>query len=158
MMSPKQMPDASESVEDHHMEIEISEAPKTPKYQSKVATQQKEPIGILSAEATPFTLKGKQKQVSYADMVKQDPKDDISRPSLPSPSGKKRKTAPVLKANNSQSKTTKKQPAAPSPKTISTVMTGYEPMNKDLVRKITVYDIPSTCKNLDLKYFLYKKK
>ncbi|PKY60112.1 hypothetical protein RhiirA4_483435 [Rhizophagus irregularis] len=57
MMSPKQMPDASNSVENYHMEIEISKAPKTPKHQSKVATQQKEPIGILSAKATPFTPK-----------------------------------------------------------------------------------------------------
>ncbi|CAB4415329.1 unnamed protein product [Rhizophagus irregularis] len=84
-------------------------------------------------------------------MVKQDPKDDVSRPTSPSPLEKKRKTAPVSKAKNSQSpsKTTKKQTAAPLPKTISTVMTGYEPMNKDLVRKITVYDIPSTWSQLD---------
>ncbi|CAB4409522.1 unnamed protein product [Rhizophagus irregularis] len=110
MTSSKQILDASESVEDQLMEIEILEAPITPKHQSKAAAQQEEQISILSAKATPFMLKGKQKQVSYADMVKQDQKDDISRPSSPSPSGKKRKTAPVLKANNSQSpfKTNKK--------------------------------------------------
>ncbi|CAB4416986.1 unnamed protein product [Rhizophagus irregularis] len=58
MTSPKQMPNTSETVEDHQMEIEISEMPQTPKHQSKVAAQQKEPIGILSAKATPFTPKG----------------------------------------------------------------------------------------------------
>jgi hypothetical protein len=93
------------------MEIEILETPKTHKYQSKAAAQQEEPISILSAKATPFTPKGKQKQVSYADMIKQDPKDDINRPSSPSPSmEKKKKTTSVSKANNSYSlsKTTKK--------------------------------------------------
>ncbi|PKY44729.1 hypothetical protein RhiirA4_459112 [Rhizophagus irregularis] len=110
MTSPKQMPEASESVEDHQMDIEILEAPKMPKHQSKAAAQQKEPMKLLSAKASPFTPKGKQKQVSYADMVKQDPKDDVSRPTSPSPADKKRKTAPVSKAKNSQSpsKTTKK--------------------------------------------------
>jgi uncharacterized protein (DUF342 family) len=141
----------SESVEDQPMDIEILETPKTPKHQLKAAAQQREPMKSLSAKATSFTPKGKQKQVSYADMVKQDQKDDVSRPASPSPLEKKRKTVPVSKANNSQSssKTTKKQPAAPSSKTISTVMTGYEPMNKDLIREITVYDIPSTWSQLD---------
>ncbi|CAB4417348.1 unnamed protein product [Rhizophagus irregularis] len=41
------------------------------------------------------------------------------------------------------------QRAAPSPKTINTVMTGYEPMNKDLIREIMVYDIPFTWSQLD---------
>jgi hypothetical protein len=110
MTLPKQISDTSESVEDQQMEIEILEAPKTPKHQSKAAAQQKEPMKSLSAKASPFTPKGKQKQVSYADMVKQDPKDDVSRPTSPSPSDKKRKTVPVSKANNSQSlfKTNKK--------------------------------------------------
>ncbi|GBC42618.2 hypothetical protein GLOIN_2v1785013 [Rhizophagus irregularis DAOM 181602=DAOM 197198] len=120
--SSKQIPDASKSVEDQPMDIEILEAPKMSKHQSKVAVQP------------------------------EDPKDDVSRPSLPSPSGgKKRKTAPVSKANNSQSpnKTTKKQPVATSPKTISTVMTGYEPANKDLIQEITVYDISSIWSQLD---------
>ncbi|CAB4475548.1 unnamed protein product [Rhizophagus irregularis] len=56
-------------------------------------------------------------------MVKQNPKDDVSRPnSLSSFVEKKRKTAPVLKASNSKSpfKTTKKQFAASSLKTICT--------------------------------------
>ncbi|PKB99564.1 hypothetical protein RhiirA5_429501 [Rhizophagus irregularis] len=72
---------------DQLMEIEISEAPKIPKHQSKAAAQQEEPMSDLSAKTTPFTPK----------------------------------------ANNSQShfKTTKKQPAATSPKTICTIMTGY---------------------------------
>ncbi|PKY58126.1 hypothetical protein RhiirA4_479774 [Rhizophagus irregularis] len=142
---------ASESVEDQPMDIEILETPKTPKHQSKVAAQQKGPMKSLSAKAIPFTPKGKQQQVSYADMVKQDPKDDVSRPTSPSPLEKKRKTVPVSQANNSRSpsKTTKKQPAAPSPKTISTVMTGYEPANKDLIQEITVYDIPSTWSQID---------
>ncbi|GBC23508.2 hypothetical protein GLOIN_2v1473242 [Rhizophagus irregularis DAOM 181602=DAOM 197198] len=144
--------EALSTFEDQPMDIEILEALKTPKHQSKVAAQQEEPITHLSASTTPFTPKGKQKRVSYADMVKQDPKDDVSRPSSPTPSGgKKRKTAPVLKANASQSpsKTTKKQPAATSPKTISTVMTGYVIANKDFTRKITVYDILSTWSQLD---------
>ncbi|CAB4411532.1 unnamed protein product [Rhizophagus irregularis] len=51
--------DASESVEDQPMEIEILETPITPKHQSKAAAQQKEPIKFLSAKATPFTPKGK---------------------------------------------------------------------------------------------------
>ncbi|PKC55476.1 hypothetical protein RhiirA1_475547 [Rhizophagus irregularis] len=119
------MPDTSESIEDQLIEIEILEAPNTPKHQSIAAAQQKELISILSAKATPFTPKGKQKQVSYADMVKQDLKDDK----------KKRKTAPISKANNSQSlsKTNKKQPATLSPKTICTVMTGYMLTNKNLI-------------------------
>ncbi|CAB4429770.1 unnamed protein product [Rhizophagus irregularis] len=77
--------------------------------------------------------KGKQKQVSPSTK-------------------KKRKTVPVSKANNSRSpsKTTKKQPAALSPKTISTVMTGYMPTNKDLVWEIMVYDIPSTWSQLNI--------
>uniref|UniRef100_U9T8W1 Uncharacterized protein n=1 Tax=Rhizophagus irregularis (strain DAOM 181602 / DAOM 197198 / MUCL 43194) TaxID=747089 RepID=U9T8W1_RHIID len=133
MTSPKQIPDASESVEDQPMEIEILEAPKMPKHQLKVAAQQEEPIKNLSTTATPFMPKGKQKRVLYADMVKQDPKDDVSRSSSPSPSG-----------------TTKKQPAATSPKTISTVMTGYVPVNKNLTQEITVYDIPSTWSQLDM--------
>ncbi|CAB4442704.1 unnamed protein product [Rhizophagus irregularis] len=135
MMSPKQIPDASESVEDQPMDIEILEMPKTPKHQLKAAAQQKGPMKSLSAKATPYTPKGKQQQVSYADMVKQDPKDDVSRPTSPSPLEKKKKTAPVSQVNNNRSlsKTNKKQPAAPSPKTISTVMTGYEPANKDLI-------------------------
>ncbi|PKY44812.1 hypothetical protein RhiirA4_459220 [Rhizophagus irregularis] len=132
---------ASESVEDQPMEIEILDTSKTPKYQSKAAAQH-----------TSFTPKGKQKRVSYADMVKQNPKNDVSRPNSPSPAiDKKRKTAPVSNANNSRSpsKTYKKQTAAPSPKTISTVMTGYEPVNKDLIREIMVYDISSTWSQLD---------
>ncbi|PKY20292.1 hypothetical protein RhiirB3_433557 [Rhizophagus irregularis] len=130
MTSPKQIPDASKSVEDQPMEIEILEAPKMPKHQLKVAAQQEEPIKNLSTTATPFTPKGKQKRVLYADMVKQDPKDDVSRSSSPSPSGK--------------------QPAATFPKTISTVMTGYVPVNKNLTQEITVYDIPSTWSQLDM--------
>uniref|UniRef100_U9V549 Uncharacterized protein n=1 Tax=Rhizophagus irregularis (strain DAOM 181602 / DAOM 197198 / MUCL 43194) TaxID=747089 RepID=U9V549_RHIID len=111
------MPDTSESIEDQPIEIEILEAPNTPKHQSIAAAQQKELISILSAKATPFTPKGKQKQVSYADMKK------------------KRKTAPISKANNSQSlsKTNKKQPATLLPKTICTVMTGYMLTNKNLI-------------------------
>ncbi|UZO27579.1 uncharacterized protein OCT59_019769 [Rhizophagus irregularis] len=61
-----------------------------PKHQLKVAAQQEEPIKNLSTTATPFMPKGKQKRVLYADMVKQDPKDDVSRSSSPSPSGVKR--------------------------------------------------------------------
>lgn len=79
-------------------------------------------------------------------MVKQDLNSDISRPDSPSSSmKKKRKTAPVSNAGNSKSsfKTTKKQSAAPFPKTISTMITGYSSTNKDLIRKIMVYDIPS---------------
>ncbi|PKY60093.1 hypothetical protein RhiirA4_483389 [Rhizophagus irregularis] len=79
-------------------------------------------------------------------------KDDISRPSSPSPStDKKRKTAPVSKANNGQSpsKTTKKQSAATSPKTISTVMTGFVPANKNFIWEIMVYDISSTWSQLN---------
>ncbi|CAB4435611.1 unnamed protein product [Rhizophagus irregularis] len=151
MTLSKQIPDVSESVEDQPMEIEILEMPITPKHQSKAAAQQKVPMKSLSAKAIPFTPKGKQKRVSYADMVKQDPKDDVSRPNSPSPSDKKRKTAPVSKTNDGQSlfKTNKKQPAAPSPKTISTVMTGYEPVNKNLIWEITVYDILSIWSQLD---------
>ncbi|CAB4415328.1 unnamed protein product [Rhizophagus irregularis] len=37
MTSQQQMPDTSETVEDHQMEIEILETPKTPKHQFKVA-------------------------------------------------------------------------------------------------------------------------
>uniref|UniRef100_U9UAE1 Uncharacterized protein n=1 Tax=Rhizophagus irregularis (strain DAOM 181602 / DAOM 197198 / MUCL 43194) TaxID=747089 RepID=U9UAE1_RHIID len=61
---------------DQLMEIEISEAPKIPKHQSKAAAQQEEPMSDLSAKTTPFTPKGKQKRVLYTNMVKQDPKDD----------------------------------------------------------------------------------
>ncbi|POG71723.1 hypothetical protein GLOIN_2v1774577 [Rhizophagus irregularis DAOM 181602=DAOM 197198] len=104
--------DASESVEDQPMEIEILEAPKMPKHQLKVAAQQEEPIKNLSTTATPFM-----------------PKANFSQ---------------------SPSKTTKKQPAATSPKTISTVMTGYVPVNKNLTQEITVYDIPSTWSQLDM--------
>ncbi|UZO13778.1 uncharacterized protein OCT59_005265 [Rhizophagus irregularis] len=89
----------------------ISEAPKIPKHQSKAAAQQEEPMSDLSAKTTPFTPKGKQKRVLYTNMVKQDPKDD----------------------------TTKKQPAATSPKTICTIMTGYVLVNKNLIRKIMKY-------------------
>ncbi|CAB5316476.1 unnamed protein product [Rhizophagus irregularis] len=84
------MPDTSESIEDQPIEIEILEAPNTPKHQSIAAAQQKELISILSAKATPFTPKGKQKQVSYADMVKQDLKDDVSRSNSPLPSTEKK--------------------------------------------------------------------
>ncbi|PKC02131.1 hypothetical protein RhiirA5_425683 [Rhizophagus irregularis] len=73
------------------------------KYQLKAVAQQKEPISILSAKATSFTPKGKQKQVSYANIVKQDPKDNVSRPNSPLPFvKKKRKTVLVFKANNSK--------------------------------------------------------
>ncbi|GBC40101.2 hypothetical protein GLOIN_2v1473242 [Rhizophagus irregularis DAOM 181602=DAOM 197198] len=78
------------SVKDQPIEIEILEAPNTPKHQSIAAAQQKELISILSAKATPFTPKGKQKQVSYADMVKQDLKDDVSRSNSPLPSTEKK--------------------------------------------------------------------
>ncbi|CAB4437170.1 unnamed protein product [Rhizophagus irregularis] len=111
MTSPKQIPDTSKFVEDQPMKIEILKTLKTPKHQSKAAAQQEELISILSAKATPFMPKGKQKQVLYADMIKQDPKDNVNRPSSPSSSmEKKRKTTSVSKANNSYSpsKTTKK--------------------------------------------------
>ncbi|PKY30943.1 hypothetical protein RhiirB3_448283 [Rhizophagus irregularis] len=65
-----------------------------------------------------------------------DPKEDVNKSSSPSPATKKkRKSAPISKASNSQSplKTTKKQPVATSLKTISTVMIEYIPMNKNLV-------------------------
>ncbi|CAB4478153.1 uncharacterized protein OCT59_007378 [Rhizophagus irregularis] len=82
-----------------------------------------------------------------------DMKDNVSRLSSPSSfTKKKRKIASVSKANNSQSssKTTKKQSAATLPKTISTIMTEYMPMNKDFIQKIMVYDILSTWSQLDM--------
>ncbi|CAB4436305.1 unnamed protein product [Rhizophagus irregularis] len=132
MTSPKQLPDTSESVEDQPMDIEILDT-QTP---IKVAAQQKGPMKSLSAKAIPYTPKGKQTQVSYADMVKQDPKDDVRRPTSPSPLDKKRKTGVrfqslvMAKVSLRPQETTR----APLPKTISTVMTGYEPQIRTYLR------------------------
>ncbi|PKY39284.1 hypothetical protein RhiirA4_452449 [Rhizophagus irregularis] len=111
----------------------------------------------LKADAEPFTPKGKggrKKRVSYADAVKQDSNSDTSRPSLLSPTveKKKKKTAPVSKPSlsNTSRKALKKQHATPAPKTISTVMTGYNPEFKENIREITVYDIPSRWTQLDV--------
>jgi hypothetical protein len=114
------------------------------------------PPSILKADAVPFTPKGKgrNKRVSYADAVKQDSNSDTSRLSSPSPTvgKKKKKTAPVSKVSsaNTSHKAPKKQPATPAPKTISTVMTGYNPESKENIREITVYDIPSRWTKLDV--------
>ncbi|EXX59107.1 hypothetical protein RirG_191750 [Rhizophagus irregularis DAOM 197198w] len=58
---------------------------------------------------------------------------------------KKQKTVPVLKTSTSSTshKASKKQPATFAPKTISTVMTGYNSEIKENIREIIVYDIPS---------------
>ncbi|PKY50852.1 hypothetical protein RhiirA4_467543 [Rhizophagus irregularis] len=65
---------------------------------------------------------------------------------------KKKKTASVSKLSLSSTsrKALKKQPATPAPKTISTVMTGYNPEIKENIREITVYDIPSRWTQLDV--------
>ncbi|PKY55580.1 hypothetical protein RhiirA4_475145, partial [Rhizophagus irregularis] len=98
---------------------------------------------VVSADAEPYTSKGKggrKKRVSYADVVKQDSNSDTSRLSSPSPTmeKKKKKTAPVSKPNTSH-KAPKKQHATPASKTISTVMTGYDPEFKENIREITKY-------------------
>ncbi|PKY45145.1 hypothetical protein RhiirA4_419604 [Rhizophagus irregularis] len=114
------------------------------------------PPTTLKAEAVPFTPKekGRNKRVSYADAVKQDSNSDTSRLSSPSSNiaKKKNKTAPVLKTNLSSNsrKAPKKQPATPAPKTISTVMTRYDPKFKENIREITVYDILSRWTQLDV--------
>ncbi|PKY53729.1 hypothetical protein RhiirA4_426225 [Rhizophagus irregularis] len=96
----------------------------------------------LKADAVPFTPKGKgrKKRVSYADAVKQDSNSDTSRPSssTPNPGKKKNKTAPVSNTTNNSCKAPKKQPATPASKTISTVMTGYNPEFKENIREITI--------------------
>ncbi|PKY58258.1 hypothetical protein RhiirA4_480020 [Rhizophagus irregularis] len=111
----------------------------------------------LKAAAIPFTPKGKgiNKRVLYADAVnKQDSNSDTSRPSSPTPNlaKKKNKTAPVSKPSptSTSHKALKKQPVTPASKTISTVMTGYNPKFKENIREITVYDIPSRWTQLDV--------
>ncbi|PKY60900.1 hypothetical protein RhiirA4_485170 [Rhizophagus irregularis] len=92
----------------------------------------------FKADAEPFTPKGKGR------------KNDTSRPSSPSPTmdKKKQKTAPVSKTTSH--KTPKKQHATPAFKTISTVMTGYDPEFKENIHEITVYDIPFRWTQLDI--------
>lgn len=65
---------------------------------------------------------------------------------------KKRKTALISNISSSKNsfKTTKKQSAVLLPKIISTIITGYLFANKDLIYKITVYDIPSAWSQLDM--------
>ena len=57
MTSPQQIPDASESVEDQPMNIEIIETPITPKHHSKGVVQQKEPIRTFQLKPLLLRLK-----------------------------------------------------------------------------------------------------
>ncbi|PKY49348.1 hypothetical protein RhiirA4_465300 [Rhizophagus irregularis] len=140
------------SVEDQPIDIEISE---NPIHQSANVVQPDEELIIsLNAKATPFTSKGKNRRVSYAKIVKQDSNSDSSRLNSPtSIKDKKRKIVQVSKTSTtskSHPTTTKKQLATPASKTISTVMTGYNPTIKDNVQEITVYDIPSRWTQFDM--------
>ncbi|POG76681.1 hypothetical protein GLOIN_2v1768822 [Rhizophagus irregularis DAOM 181602=DAOM 197198] len=106
-------------------------------------------------DAVAFTSKGKgRKQISYAEAVKQDSNSDSSRPNSPSPkmNKKMKKTAPVSKTSSSSTscKAPKKQPTTPALKTISTVITGYNPKIKENIQEITVYDIPFRWTQLDV--------
>ncbi|CAB5194499.1 unnamed protein product [Rhizophagus irregularis] len=128
--------------------------------ESKVDQMEEEPSipvspKTLKADAVAFTSKGKgRKQISYAEAVKQDSNSDSSRPSSPSPkmNKKMKKTAPVSKTSSSSTscKAPKKQPTTPALKTISTVITGYNPKIKENIQEITVYDIPFRWTQLDV--------
>ncbi|CAB4405851.1 unnamed protein product [Rhizophagus irregularis] len=119
-----------------------------PKHQSPVVppvTQTK-----LNVQAQPYTPRGK-KRVTYADVVTGSGSDD-SRPTSPSPEEKWniQQTSKKCSTNKKpQQQTTKKSKFTPE-KTISTVMTGYTPVDKANVREIVIYDIPSTMPQLDI--------
>ncbi|PKY38104.1 hypothetical protein RhiirA4_451045, partial [Rhizophagus irregularis] len=98
----------------------------------------------------PYTPRGK-KRVTYADVVTGSGSDD-SRPTSPSPEEKWniQQTSKKCSTNKKpQQQTTKKSKFTPE-KTISTVMTGYTPVDKANVHKIVIYDIPSTMPQLDI--------
>ncbi|POG69607.1 hypothetical protein GLOIN_2v1796889 [Rhizophagus irregularis DAOM 181602=DAOM 197198] len=79
-----------------------------------------------------------------------------NRDTFSTPSGNRSKTNNVTKHTASNSKVLpvkKKQQHAP-PKEIQSVMTGYDPVLKDNIWEITLYDIPSTWPQLEiLQYF-----
>lgn len=116
----------------------------------------------LDATAVPFTPKGKNRTVTFADVVKRKPDDD-SRPSSPTPIGSSKKPKKNVikkipdnsnKASESRDKKKKKLQHHVPEKRISTIMTGYEPVLKDNVREIVVYDIPSKWTQLEILNYL----
>ena len=60
------------------------------------------------------------------------------------------------KASDSKAQPAKKKQQRAPPKEIQSVMTGYDPVLKDNVREITLYDIPSTWAQLELLQHLKK--
>ncbi|PKY31328.1 hypothetical protein RhiirB3_448877 [Rhizophagus irregularis] len=108
---------------------------KVAQIESKLAQIDALPITVLitlKVDATPFTSKGKEtKRVSYVE---------------------KKRTVSISKTSSSSisRKAPKKQPVILASKTISTVMTGYNPELKKNVHEFTVYNIPSRWIQLDV--------
>ncbi|CAB4430144.1 unnamed protein product [Rhizophagus irregularis] len=99
----------------------------------------------LNAKATPYTPKGKGHTVTFAEMASRNTDTDSNRNTSPTPPSNRQKINEIKrKASDSKAQpATKKQQRAPL-KEIQSVMTGYDPVLKDNVREITLYDIPST--------------
>ncbi|PKY48667.1 hypothetical protein RhiirA4_464329 [Rhizophagus irregularis] len=163
MTSPQQTAYASSSTENASMDIEIS-AP--PEHQSQIISSVAQPeqeviqidevsmLSPLKATAEPFTPKGKggrknAQRIRLRQFVLSLSLWSSGSSGRGAMEKKKKKIAPVSTLNTSR-KAPKKQPATPAPKTISTIMTGYDPQIKDNIREITVYDIPSRWTQLDV--------
>ncbi|CAB4382628.1 unnamed protein product [Rhizophagus irregularis] len=100
----------------------------------------------LNAKATPYTPKEKgHSTITFAEMAfgKLDvgSNRDIS---LTPPSNKLKNNATKHTASDSKAQLAKKKQQHVPPKEIPSVMTGYNPVLKDNVCKITLYNIPST--------------
>ncbi|CAB4422512.1 unnamed protein product [Rhizophagus irregularis] len=113
----------------------------------------------LNAKAIPYTPKGKGRTVTFAEMASRNLDVGSNRDTSPSPPGNrlKMKNSEIKrKVSDSKAQPAKKKQQHAPPKEIQSVMTGYDPVLKDNVREITLYDIPSTWAQLKLLQHLEK--
>ncbi|GBC13175.1 hypothetical protein GLOIN_2v1762074 [Rhizophagus irregularis DAOM 181602=DAOM 197198] len=111
----------------------------------------------LNAKAIPYTPKGKGRTITFAEMASRNLDADSNRDTSLTPPGNRPKNNEIKrKMSNSQAQLAKKKQQHTSPKEIQSVMTRYDPVLKDNIWEITLYDIPSTWVQLDLLQHLEK--
>ncbi|PKC01899.1 hypothetical protein RhiirA5_426007 [Rhizophagus irregularis] len=116
----------------------------------------KKSVTKLNAKATPYTLKGKGRTVTFAEMASRNLDAGSNCDTSPSPPGNRSKNNETKrKASDSKAQSAKKKQHAPI-KEIQLVMTGYDPVLRDNVREITLYNILSTWAQIKLLQHLKK--
>uniref|UniRef100_U9UTI3 Uncharacterized protein n=1 Tax=Rhizophagus irregularis (strain DAOM 181602 / DAOM 197198 / MUCL 43194) TaxID=747089 RepID=U9UTI3_RHIID len=99
----------------------------------------------LNAKATPYIPKGKGHTVTFAEMASRNLDTSSNCDTFLTPPGNRQKVNMTKhSASNSKTQLAKNKQQHAPPKEIQSVITGYDPVLKDNVQKITLYNIPST--------------